>query len=131
MATISSGTVAVAVTDVSAMWRTAIDEFERTTKTKFGSLTQIDSVDDILKDAKSRELKFKSYRHNESKLDRFRSLVGRSLIPIEQLSKIISSAVVSVSHWAHTPHAVGSNVSQKSLSHLVPLSTRQSAILSK
>ncbi|KAK5309727.1 hypothetical protein LTR70_010039 [Exophiala xenobiotica] len=94
MATKSSGTGAVVVTDVSDLWKAAIEEFEKTTKTKFDSIPRVNNVDDILKEVKARASSFQKVRHDEYELDKFRSLLARSLTPVEQLSKVVSSAVV-------------------------------------
>jgi len=55
------------------------------------------NVDEILKEVRGKEDKFKGYRHDGSKLDKFRSLVSKSLDPIEKLSNIVAQATVAVS----------------------------------
>lgn len=82
--------------DIGDLWKKAVDEFERTTNTKLDKLSPASNVEEILSIVQSQESRFNTFRHDKSRLDKFRSLVKRSLYPVEQMSKIISSAVTSV-----------------------------------
>jgi len=83
-------------TDIGAIWKAAIDHYEEITKVKIESLAVANNVDEILEEIHGRETKFKGYRHDGSKLDKFRSLVSKSLGPIEKLSNIAMSAALTV-----------------------------------
>jgi hypothetical protein len=81
-----------ATTDVGAIWKAAIDRYEEITMVKIETLAGANNVDEILDEIRGRETKFKGYRHDGSKSDKFRSLISKSLGPIEQLSNIVASA---------------------------------------
>lgn len=83
-------------TDIGAIWKEAIDRYEETTKVKIGSLTRANTVDEVLSEIHKREAMFQGYRHDENKLDKFRTLVSKSLSPIEKLSSIVASAALAV-----------------------------------
>ena len=85
-----------ATTDVGAIWKAAIDRYEEITMVKMETLAGANNVDEILDEIHERETKFKGYRHDGSKLDKFRSLVSKSLGPIEKLSNIVASAALAV-----------------------------------
>jgi hypothetical protein len=53
-------------------------------------------VDEILDEIHGRETKFKGYRYDGSKSDKFKSLMSKSLGPIEKLSSIVASAASTV-----------------------------------
>ncbi|EPE36656.1 Ankyrin repeat-containing protein [Glarea lozoyensis ATCC 20868] len=82
-----------ATTDVGAIWKAALVRYEAITTVKIESLGAANNVEEILADIHERETKFKTYRHDSSKLDRFRSLVSRSLGTIEKLSNMVAQAV--------------------------------------
>ena len=63
---------------------------------KIESLTIANNVDGILDEIHGRETKFKGYRHDGSKADKFRSLVSKSLGPIEKLSSVAASTTSTV-----------------------------------
>jgi len=98
MATIelSVGTSTDATTDVGAIRKAAIVHYEEITKVKIESVATANNVDEILKEIRERDHIFKGYRHDGSKLDKFRSLVSKSLDPIEKLSNIVGQAAVAV-----------------------------------
>ena len=85
-----------ATTDVGEIWKAAIVRYEKMTTVKIESLVVVDNVDGILDEIRGRETKFKGYRHDGSKLDKFRSLVSKSLDPIEKLSSIVATATSTV-----------------------------------
>jgi len=85
-----------ATIEFGAIWRVAIDRYEEITMVKIQSLAEANNVNEILNDIHERETKFKAYRHDGSKLDKFRTLVGRSLNPIEKLGDMVASAASTV-----------------------------------
>ncbi len=85
-----------ATTDIGAIWRAAIDRYEAITMVKIETLDGANNVDEILDEIHERGTKFKAYRHDGSKSDKFRSLLSKSLDPIEKLSSIVASAASTV-----------------------------------
>lgn len=83
-------------TDIGTIWKEAIDRYEEITMVKIQSLARAKDVDEILNDVREKETKFKSYRHDDSKLDKFRTLVSKSLSPIEKVGDVIASAASTV-----------------------------------
>lgn len=90
------GSGADATIDVGDIWRTAISRYEKTSMVKLESLAGASSVDEVLNDVHERGTKFKSYRHDGSKLDRFRTLVSKSLNPIDQVCNLVGLAASTV-----------------------------------
>ena len=84
------------VTDIGTLWKAATDRYETATGVKIESLTKANNLDEILGQIQGNMASFKAHRHDGSKLDRFRSLVSKSLSLIEQLSKIVATAASSV-----------------------------------
>ena len=84
------------ITDLGTIWKVAMDRYEEITMVKIQSLAGANNVDEILNDIHERETKFKGYRHDGSKLDKFRMLVSKSLNPIEKLSDMVASAASTV-----------------------------------
>jgi len=84
------------ITDIGAIWEGAIHRYEMVIGMKVESLAKANNVDEILSQIQGNVASFKAHRHDGSKLDRFRSLVSKSLDPVEQISKIVASAVLSV-----------------------------------
>lgn len=105
----STGANGTTQSDIGGLWKTAVNEFERTTNTKFNELSPASNVEEILGMVQSQENRFNTFRHDRSRVDRFRSLVTRSLYPIEQMSKIISPAISSVSHPAPLLQTISAN----------------------
>ena len=64
---------------------------------KIDLLTGAKNLDEILDQIQERETKFRGYRHDGSKRDKFRSLVSKSLAPIEKLSNIVAMGASTVS----------------------------------
>jgi hypothetical protein len=85
------------MTDVGAIWRTAIDRYKDITEVDLGSIEAADSVEDVLSEIDIREEEFKRTRHDGSKTDRFRSLVSRSLKSIETVSEVVAQGASNVS----------------------------------
>ena len=85
-----------ATIDVGAIWRVAMDRYEEITMVKIESLAGASNVDEILNDIRERETKFKVYRHDGSKVDEFRTLVSKSLNPIEKLGDMVALAASTV-----------------------------------
>ncbi|TGO07453.1 hypothetical protein BTUL_0275g00150 [Botrytis tulipae] len=84
-----------ATTDVGAIWKAAIVRYEDITKVKIESAAKANNVDEILKNIREREDMFKGYRHDGSKVDKFRSLVSKSLDPIEKLGNVVGQAATT------------------------------------
>jgi fungal STAND N-terminal Goodbye domain len=78
--------------DIGAIWKEAIDRYQEIANVKVESLTRAVNVDGVLTETHKKEAMFKGYRHDETKLDRFRALVSRSLSPIEKVGGIVASA---------------------------------------
>ncbi len=91
-----AGSDAAATIDIGEIWRTAISRYEKTSMVKLESLAGASSVDEVLNDIHERDTKFKSYRHDGSKLDQFRTLVGKSLNPIDQVCNLVGLAASTV-----------------------------------
>ncbi len=85
-----------ATTDVGVIWKAAIDRYEKIAMVKIETLAKANNVAEILVEIHERETKFKSFRHDGSKTEKFRSLVSKSLGPIEKLSNIVASAALAV-----------------------------------
>jgi hypothetical protein len=79
-------------TDVGEIWKEAVNRYEEIAKVKVESLPQVNSIDAVLSETRKRDRIFQSYRHDETKLDKFRTLVSKSLSPIEKASTIVASA---------------------------------------
>ncbi len=63
---------------------------------KIQSLVEVNNVNEILNDIHERETKFKVYRHDDSKLNKFRMLVSRSLNSIEKLGDMVASIASTI-----------------------------------
>lgn len=85
-----------ATTDVGVIWKAAIERYEEITTMRMDLLTGVNNVNEILDQIHTRETKFKAFRHSGSRTDRFRSVVSKSLVPIEKLSSIVASAAATV-----------------------------------
>ncbi|WEW59218.1 hypothetical protein PRK78_004687 [Emydomyces testavorans] len=82
-------------TDVGAIWKTAIARYEDIAMVKITSLASARNVNDIVRELQERETRFKSRRHDGSKMDKFRSLVCKSLKPIERVCEAVMQAGLS------------------------------------
>ena len=85
-----------ATIDIGVIWREAVSSYEKTTMVKIESLARASNVDEILNDVRERETKFKCYRHDGSKLDNFRTLVSKSLNPIDKVGNMVALAASTV-----------------------------------
>ena len=85
-----------ATTDIGAIWNAAVDHYEDITDVKIGALAGSNSVQEILAQIQEREMKFRSHRHDGSKLDKLRTLVANSLTPIQLLGGIVAHATKTV-----------------------------------
>ncbi|KAL8853771.1 MAG: hypothetical protein Q9221_001414 [Calogaya cf. arnoldii] len=81
--------------DIRAIWHIAIDQYEAITTFKLDSLASANNVEEILSEIRKEDTKFKVKRHDGSRVDRFRSLVSKSLRPIEVFSQITAKAASS------------------------------------
>ncbi len=78
------------IIEFDAIWRVVIDHYEKITMIKIQSLVKVKNVNEILNDIHERETKFKAHRHDDSKLNKFRTLVSKSLNFIKKLSDMIA-----------------------------------------
>lgn len=85
-----------ATIEFGAIWKVAIDRYEEITMVKIQSLAGANNVDEILNDIHERKTKFEGYRHDGSKFDKFRTLVSKSLSPIEKVCNMVASAASTV-----------------------------------
>jgi hypothetical protein len=88
-------------TDFSAVWKIAINRYEEIAMVKIQSLAGASSVDEVLSEIHDKEAKFKNFRHDGSKLDKFRTLIKKSLAPIEALSGMVVNSTSMVSNQRH------------------------------
>ena len=79
-------------TDVGAIWRVAMDCHEKATSVKIESLTKANNADEMLAELQRKGSELRDHRHDGSKLDKFRTLLSKSLKPVEQLCDIAASA---------------------------------------
>jgi hypothetical protein len=55
-------------------------------------MASIDNVDEVLRETRSQDAKFRAFHHDETKIDNFRTLVSQSLGPIEKVGSMVASA---------------------------------------
>ena len=93
---VTSSMDANATTDIGAIWQEACKRYEEVTKASVSELEPVHDVEAVSNKIRSREQAFKGFRHDETKLDKFRTLVKRSLKPIETVGNIVASAASTV-----------------------------------
>jgi len=71
---------------------------------KIQSLVEVNNVNEILNDIHERETKFKAHRHDDSKLNKFRTLVNKSLNLIEKLNDMIASITSTIRKESLSAH---------------------------
>ncbi len=71
---------------------------------KIQSLVEVNNVNEILNDIHERETKFKAHHHDDSKLNKFRTLVNKSLNFIEKLSDMIASIISMIRKESLSAH---------------------------
>lgn len=86
----------IRTTDVGAIWNAAVVRYEAITSIKISTLAGAKNVDDILREITLRETTFSQYRHNDSKLDKFRTSVKNNLVLVEMWGDIVSKATRTV-----------------------------------
>ena len=79
-------------TDVGEIWQSAVSRYEKITGVEISSMTPARDVDDVLGFTQERSDIFGHFRHNKGTLDKFRTLVGNSLGPIEKVGNCLASA---------------------------------------
>lgn len=79
-----------------AIWEEALLKYEETAGVNKQSLTKARSVNDVLNEVKTRESRFLDHRHDGGKLDRLRSAVSESLMPIERLGRVTATIAGNV-----------------------------------
>jgi hypothetical protein len=82
--------------DVAAIWNEALENYEQITGLQVQYLDRANNVDQILDEIHEKETRFNSRRHDGSKLDKFRTLVSKSLAPIQSVGDIVSQATKAV-----------------------------------
>jgi len=97
--------------DIGAIWKAAVEHYEKTTNVKLSSVRAND-VNQILAEIKDKNERFELYRHDGSKLDKFRTLVKSSLDPIEKLGDIVAQATNAVRKRS-SQHICGENLLMK------------------
>lgn len=86
-----------AIDDIEALWKQAVDKFQQRTHTRMTDLATVSTLDELLAVVQSKEKQFKHYRHDGTRLDKFRTFLGKSLKPVEQLLNSLSNSVSVVS----------------------------------
>lgn len=99
-----------ATTDIGEIWKEAIDSYQQITKVKIESLTPAGNVDEVLSATRESEIKFKGYRHDGTKLDKFRTLVSKSLGPIEKVGSIVASSASAVREPSHASSLINDDI---------------------
>ena len=84
----------------SKIWERAIEGFEELSLEKIDHLPKANNVDEILVHVRERESKFKLYRHDGSKVDKFRTLVSKSLDPVDKIGNMVATAATVV--WLYS-----------------------------
>ena len=79
-----------------AIWEAALLKYEETAGVNKQSLTKARSVEDVLNEVTARESRFLEHRHDGGKLDRLRSAVSESLVPIERLGHVTATIAGNV-----------------------------------
>lgn len=87
----------MASSEVQRIWNDAVADFEASTSTKLDSLPVVSSAIDIVGALQIQETKFGVFRNSTSKVDKIRSAVKQGLHFVDQISKILASALSSVS----------------------------------
>lgn len=83
-------------TDVAAIWQAAVEDYESITGIQLQTFTAVKHIDGILVQVGLNETNFKVHRNGGSKLDKFRTLVQRSLGPIEMVGHVVAHATKAV-----------------------------------
>ncbi|PYI01169.1 hypothetical protein BO78DRAFT_21564 [Aspergillus sclerotiicarbonarius CBS 121057] len=79
-------------TDVGLIWQEAIRRYEQTTDLKISTLEPVNSVDGVLRQTRKTASRFRLHRHDNGKLDKLRTLIGKSLGTVEAVGNIVGSA---------------------------------------
>lgn len=82
--------------DVPRMWANAVLRYEGLTETKLPRPGSIKTIPQLLEETLSANNRFKSYRHDGSKLAKLRTSVSRCLGPLQQLGNLVTQATKSV-----------------------------------
>ena len=79
-------------TDIALIWQEAIRRYEQITDQKISTLDPVTSVDGLLRQTRKTASRFRLHRHDNSKLDKLRTLIGKSLGTVEAVGNIVGSA---------------------------------------
>lgn len=88
---------AILATDAGLMWKAAVEQYEKIAQVSISSLESADNVEQIVSLIREKKSKFDARRHDGSKLEKLRSLVKKSLTPIQLLNDVASKATKIVS----------------------------------
>ncbi|KAM0813893.1 putative Ankyrin repeat-containing domain protein [Seiridium cardinale] len=77
---------------LGSMWTTALAQYEELTGTRPSISDELESLEEFVKETAQMQAKFEKFRHDDSKHDRLRSLIARSLGPIQLLGNIVARA---------------------------------------
>ena len=76
----------------------------------------IDNVNEVFRETRSQDAKFRAFHHDETKVDNFRTLVSQSLGPIEKVGSMVASAAsastvtsIVVTYLIHTANSVSAD----------------------
>ncbi|PYH91402.1 hypothetical protein BO71DRAFT_51044 [Aspergillus ellipticus CBS 707.79] len=86
-------------TDIGLLWQEAIHQYEQTTNVKITSLEPANNVDEVLRQTQKTASRFRIHRHDNSKLDKLRTLIGKSLDTVEAIGNLVSSAASIHRHF--------------------------------
>lgn len=76
------------VYDVGALWKDALEQCERVSGTRIEQLAEANDVESFLSKVNDKETIVTLFRHDDSRMDKFRSLVRQSLGPIDLLGAL-------------------------------------------
>lgn len=82
--------------DIGILWKEAIKRYEADTAIPFQTLAGANNAEAIITEMKKKKMAFKDFRHDGSKLDKFRTLVKKSLERVEKLGDIVAAATKAV-----------------------------------
>lgn len=82
--------------DIGALWTEAMFRYETRTGVCLDSVGDARSLDEVLSHIQKSQARFEKRRHSGSRFDKFRTLVKRSLEPVEPLGRIVSQATKDV-----------------------------------
>ncbi|RAL03009.1 uncharacterized protein BO80DRAFT_23176 [Aspergillus ibericus CBS 121593] len=79
-------------TDISLIWQDAIHRYEQLTDLKISSLEPVTNVEGVLRQTRKTASRFRLHRHDNGKLDKLRTVIGKSLGTVEAVGEIVGGA---------------------------------------